>query len=231
MRETEVGAAGHKQMIRHHIEDEMLMRYAAGRLGEGWSIGVATHLALCPSCRERLGVFEALGGHFLEEEEAVHSEDLGESWQDLKRRIDAGEVDNIVPLPLKPADDLLPEPLRSYVDRAGGLRWRRLGRGGAAQMILQTDDTNTTVRLLKIPAGQPVPEHTHAGEELTLVLAGSFSDEISTFSRGDVEMADAEVLHTPHAGKTEDCICLAITDAPLRFSSRLLRLIQPLLGI
>jgi putative transcriptional regulator len=225
-----MGAAGNREMIRHHIEDEMLMRYAAGQLGEGWSIGVATHLALCPSCRGRLGVFEALGGHFLEEE-AVDVEDLDESWQQLKRRIDAGEIDNIVPLRPKSADDLLPEPLRSYVDRAGGLNWRRLGGGGAAQMILQTDDTTTTVRLLKIPAGQPVPEHTHAGNELTLVLAGSFSDEISTFGRGDVEMADGDVLHTPRAGEGQDCICLAVTDAPLRFSSRLLRLIQPLLGI
>ena len=106
-----------------------------------------------------------------------------------------------------------------------------LGTGGAAQMIVPTEDKSTTVRLLRIPAGLPVPEHTHRGDELTLVLAGSFSDQFATFRRGDVEMADSDVLHTPRAGHEQDCICLAVTDAPLKFSSRLLRLLQPLLGI
>ena len=98
-------------------------------------------------------------------------------------------------------------------------------------MIVPTGDETTTMRLLRIPKGQPVPEHTHRGVELTLVLAGSFSDEVSTFRRGDVEMADPEILHTPRAGEEENCICLAVTDAPLRFSSRLMRLLQPLLKI
>jgi putative transcriptional regulator len=98
-------------------------------------------------------------------------------------------------------------------------------------MMIPTGDETTTVRLLKIPAGQPVPEHSHRGMELTLVLDGSFSDEISTFARGDVEMADDSLMHQPKADKGKDCICLAVTEAPLRFKSRFLRLIQPLLGI
>jgi putative transcriptional regulator len=219
-------------MIRHHVDDEMLMRYASGKLTEGWGVAVATHLALCPSCRSSLGVYEAIGGHFLDSEEPeTDDKAIAQSWEQLKGRIDAGDVDRVVAFRQSPPDPLLPNPLRSYVDRAGGLAWRRLGAGGAAQMIVPTGDASTTVRLLRIPQGQPVPEHTHAGSELTLVLAGNFSDQISTFRRGDVEMADTEVLHTPRAGLEEDCICLAVTDAPLKFSSRLLRLLQPFLGI
>lgn len=37
--------------------------------------------------------------------------------------------------------------------------------------------------------------------------------------------------HQPHAGAEKDCICLAVTDVPLRFKSLVTRLVQPLLGI
>ncbi|MFP3547106.1 ChrR family anti-sigma-E factor [Rhizobium sp. SIMBA_035] len=219
-------------MIQHHLEDEMLMLYAAGRLSEGWSVAAATHLALCPSCRGRVGVYEAIGGHFLASEEPIgDDDDVAESWSRLKSRLGNEKFPDVVTRDRSAGDTLLPQPLRSYVDRAGGFKWQTLGTGGAAQMIVPTEDKSTTVRLLRIAAGQPVPEHTHRGDELTLVLAGSFSDQFATFRRGDVEMADSGVLHAPRAGHGQDCICLAVTDAPLKFSSSLLRLLQPLLGI
>ena len=125
----------------------------------------------------------------------------------------------------------LPEPLRSYV---GGdidaLKWRSLGRG-AYQIPIRTGDGETRVRLLRIPAGKPVPEHSHGGRELTLVLAGSFVDGDDIFARGDLEDADASLTHQPVATPDTDCICLAVTDAPLRFRSWIVRAIQPILGI
>jgi anti-sigma factor ChrR (cupin superfamily) len=33
--------------INHHLSDELLLEYAAGNLTEGWSLVVATHMALC----------------------------------------------------------------------------------------------------------------------------------------------------------------------------------------
>ena len=81
--------------------------------------------------------------------------------------------------------------------------------------------------LLKIPVGRPVPEHGHNGLELTLVLAGCFKDEFGSFSRGDVQDVDQDTVHQPVAGMVEDCICLAVTDAPLDFKSILPRLAQP----
>ena len=51
---------------RHHIGDDLLLSYAAGSLAEGWSLAVATHLAMCPVCRERLALAEAAGGQLLE---------------------------------------------------------------------------------------------------------------------------------------------------------------------
>jgi putative transcriptional regulator len=101
---------------------------------------------------------------------------------------------------------------------------------GVRQAILSTDKA-ATARLLYIPAGAAVPDHGHHGNELTMVLQGGFSDEYDHFLRGDVEIADEDINHTPIADVGEDCICLAVTDAPLKFSGLMPRLLQPLLRI
>lgn len=231
--------------INHHISDALLMDYASGNLSEGWSLAVATHLALCPACRRRLTAMEGAAGALFDKITAQEPVTTGD-WEKMKARIAAepggeGHVAvaerppverSVARSPARPAaTGVIPEPLRSYL---GGdvdtLKWRALGRG-AYQIRIDTGDPATQVRLLKIPAGRPVPEHTHEGRELTLVLSGSFRDGNDLFARGDLEEADGDLLHTPTATEDEDCICLAVTEAPLKFSSWIVRLIQPVLKI
>jgi putative transcriptional regulator len=76
-----------------------------------------------------------------------------------------------------------------------------------------------------------MPEHGHGGLELTLVLQGAFADGDERFQRGDVETEDATDQHVPVAEPGQTCICLAATDAPLRFTSFLPRLVQPFVRI
>ena len=76
-----------------------------------------------------------------------------------------------------------------------------------------------------------MPDHGHRGTELTLVLQGAFRDESDRFGKGDIEVANEEMVHTPVAEEGLDCICLAATDAPLRFNSLIPRLAQPFLRI
>ena len=120
--------------------------------------------------------------------------------------------------------------MRDYV---GGdidaIRWRPVG-GGVKQAILPTSKS-ASARLLFIPAGSAVPDHGHRGVELTMVLQGAFADATDRFARGDVEIADEDLEHTPIADIGADCICLAATDAPLRFRSLIPRLLQPFLKI
>ena len=101
---------------------------------------------------------------------------------------------------------------------------------GVRQSILSADREGS-VRLLYIPGGQAVPDHSHNGLELTLVLQGSFSDETGRFGVGDLEIGDESLHHTPTADAGDPCICLAATDAPLRFNAFLPRLLQPLFKI
>jgi putative transcriptional regulator len=98
------------------------------------------------------------------------------------------------------------------------------------QAVLKTS-SQATVRLLKIPAGAAMPDHGHNGTELTLVLKGAFRDDGGRFGRGDIEIADEDLHHTPIAEDGEDCICLAATDAPLRFRRLIPRIAQPFMGI
>jgi putative transcriptional regulator len=216
--------------IKHHLSDDFLIEYASGSLSEGWSLAVASHLSLCPECRHRLAAMEGAAGALLEKVGQSGTED--EAWARFRAQAIDIRAEEISPNPAKTrATAVLPEPLRSYV---GGdlaeLKWRALGRG-AYQILIDTKDKETQVRLLRIPAGKPVPEHTHEGRELTLVLAGSFHDGDDLFARGDIEEADGDLLHTPTATPGEDCICLAVTEAPLKFSSWIVRLVQPILKI
>ncbi|MDC9825788.1 ChrR family anti-sigma-E factor [Devosia sp. ZB163] len=218
-------------MPQHHLSEDLLLAYAAGNLSEGWTIAVASHLAFCPQCRAQSAQADMLGGAMLD---TIDPEPLAnDAWSAMRARLDA-DVQLAKALPARataPGKLVLPMPLRAYV---GGdidtIHWRALGRG-AAQMMLPTSDPTTQVRLLRIPAGKPVPEHSHGGREVTLVLSGSFRDGEQLFGPGDIEDADGSVLHTPTATPEADCICLAVTDAPLRFSSWIVRLIQPILKI
>lgn len=215
--------------ISHHLPEETLVAYGAGTLSEAWSLLVATHLALCPSCRAEAERIESVGGALLEELEPVDVAD--DAFAHLMRTIDDMSAEPVPARKSRPVPSLLPEPLKSYL---GGdlhaLKWRRLGKG-AFHIPIKTRDGEAKARLLKVPAGQPVPMHGHNGQELTLVLVGAFQTYQGTFARGDIEGADPSVEHMPIAAPGEDCICLAVTDAPLRFKSLAARLVQPFIGI
>ncbi len=52
--------------INHHPNDEFLLDYSSGGLGEAWELAVATHLALCPKCRHTVAQMESIGGSLLD---------------------------------------------------------------------------------------------------------------------------------------------------------------------
>ncbi len=212
--------------IKHHLTDDLLMAYAAGTLPEAFDLMVATHLSLCDHCRARAESFDAVGGHVLEEQTSSSMMSEG-SLAATMALIAQGDP---TPKPTQPSCSVLPAPLRDYVGGdVDSIRWKPIGMG-VRQAILPTT-REATARLLYIPAGTAVPDHSHKGIELTMVLQGAFSDEVDHFARGDVEIADEHLHHTPTADVGEDCICLAVTDAPLKFGKLMPRLFQPFLRI
>jgi len=209
-----------------HIPNNVLAAYAAGNLDEAYSLVVACHISLCDTCRAGLEAFEAVGGDVLENAEEADLEPG--SLEATLSRIEAAPEERRITTPRAPS--VFPAPLQGYVGHGpDDVRWRSLG-GGVKQAVLKCSG-KATARLLYIPGGMAVPEHGHRGLELTLVLQGEFSDSVDRFRRGDVEVGGQELEHQPIAAEGEDCICLAATDAPLRFKSFLPRLFQPLIGI
>lgn len=211
---------------KRHIPETVLAAYAAGSLDEAYSLVVACHVSLCDTCRSALAAYEAVGGEFLEQTgEAELDQD---SLSATLARIDTEPEERRQPATRR--GSIFPGPLQRYVGAGPeNVRWRSVG-GGVKQAILKCSG-DASARLLYIPGGTAVPEHGHGGLELTLVLQGEFSDDVDSFERGDVEVGDQELEHQPIASPGQDCICLAATDAPLRFKSFLPRLFQPLIGI
>ena len=211
--------------IRHHLTPELMMAYSAGTLPEAFALVVATHVSMCDTCRAELDSFDAVGGCIVEQGETA--ERSADSLQATLALIAQG---NGTPEAPRISDGTLPSPLQDYVGGdLSAIKWRPIGMG-VKQAILPTSK-DATARLLYIPAGCAVPDHGHNGTELTLVLQGAFSDEEDRFARGDVEVANEDLEHTPIADVGMDCICLAATDAPLKFNALIPRLAQRFLRI
>jgi len=203
------------------------MAYAAGNLPEGFGLVVATHISLCEECRAALESFGAVGGSVINTCDTMA---LSAGGLDATLALIDSHAELTPPPRVTSAAAVFPAPLQDYV---GGdldkVAWRSIG-GGVKQAVLETS-AESSVRLLSIPGGTAIPDHSHRGIELTLVLQGAFSDDDGRFARGDIEIADEHLEHTPIAEEGPPCICLAATDAPLKFRGWIPRIAQPFIGI
>lgn len=206
----------------HHPTDETIARFAAGALDAGPRLVVATHVNGCAQCRARIRSFEAVGGALLREVEPAKL-----STDSFARTL--ARLDDPAPAPQAPpvlAADM-PAPLRHYPLGPWrfvhpGLRWRRL-------TLPEAPDAN--VIMLKVAAGQRVPEHGHTGTEFTQVVAGGFSDRFGHYVAGDCIEMDEDVDHQPVVDLDGECIVLAAVEGRLRLRGWLGRMFQPLIGV
>ena len=171
-------------MITHHPSDESLARFAAGGLEAGPRLIVATHLSGCQLCRNRRRAFETVGGQMLEEVSpaALPADSFARTLVRLEEAAPIGVAPEI-------HDAEMPVPLRHYPVGAWrfvhpGLRWRRL-------TLPEAPEAN--VIMLKVAAGQKVPQHGHTGTEYTQVVTGGFSDSFGHYGAGDCIEMDEHV--------------------------------------
>nr|WP_319948699.1 ChrR family anti-sigma-E factor [uncultured Shimia sp.] len=208
--------------ITHHIPDAMLAAYAAGTLAHPFAMVVASHVSLCAECRGALAAHEAVGGILLD---CIETKTVSDR---LKSNVLDMLDDPFTPAHVYKRFGAYPAPVMEAL-KGTPPRWKSVGMG-VRQCVLSSGDEGS-IRLLSIPPGQAMPDHGHGGLELTLVLQGSFKDETGRFGVGDIEIGDEHLEHTPVASAGAPCICLAATDAPLRFNALLPRLLQPFFRI
>jgi putative transcriptional regulator len=214
--------------VTHRIGDEWIMDYAAGALSEGAALMVASHLSFLPEARAELAVAEAVGGALLDglEPDALAPDALDRMLASL----DAAE-------PSEPAAEhlagssVLPPALHRWLGRdVDDLDWSFLGPG-MRKVKLWRGGNDERLWMLRARPGARIPKHGHRGIELVLVLKGSFTDPTGTFHIGDIEEADDTGAHGLVIGGEDECICLALTQGPIRFYGWIARLMQPFLGL
>ena len=213
--------------VTHHPGEELLLAHATGAADEAVSLIVATHLALCPQCRGKVAKMEALGGAILSD---IEPEQVSDSaLRSVLARIETAPVEKPAPRTVPATPFAAPEPLRSYL---GGdldrVRWTMVGPGISYKPLFRRGSARA--QLIRSRPGRGVGHHTHGGEEFTLVLTGGFTDTTGHYLRGDLQSADPWLLHRPLADDGEDCIVLAVSDAPLKFRSAAVGLLGKIFG-
>lgn len=219
-------------MSGHHPDDMVLLDYSAGSMATPQALAIAVHLSFCHSCRDQLKKLNSVGGVLLEEAKPASLD--ASSFDDLMSRIEAEPGSAAAPsitsagtvreTYTNPLSRYLPKPLED-------LPWRQQTREISKydlNKVLQV--RGVQVALQKIKAGARVPTHTHVGTELTVLLKGGFSDELGVYHVGDFVARDTRHEHSPTALQNEDCVCLTVLDAPLKFTGPFMRLLNPFMA-
>lgn len=212
----------------HHLDPSTVLAYAAGTLDDAFIVVVASHLAMCPTCRIMAHQAEALGGEVLAN---LANSDV--STECRTKTLAALDQATLHRLPVAAPRSELPAALSRLLNVSSfdEIAWKKKAPGVAMFNVKLPAHAKGQLKLLRIGAGRTMPQHGHGGEEITLVLKGAYFDHMGVFAAGDVADLDEEIVHTPVVEPGDDCICLVATIRPTRFKSLAARLMQPFVGI
>lgn len=217
--------------IRHHPRDETLLAYAAGSLVPALSAVVACHLALCRKCRAETRRMEAIGGALLK---AAAQAELSANAADRAVSCMAQMPEDAAPRhepPAAPArPSVLPEPLADHLGMGiDDIPWKQL-TPGIEQFKVKMPRRGGDLRILRVQPGLKLLRHGHYGSELTLVLAGAYTDETGEYHAGEVADLDEDIEHRPRVIGGEPCICIIAGETHPRYKTFMLRLLRPIFG-
>jgi putative transcriptional regulator len=201
--------------------DTLLASYAAGGLDAPLHALVGSHLELSRESRAFVAALEDLAGLDL----AQAARTPLPARDRMLEAILSGEPDRVATAAPSASDAVLPAPLRRLVGRGSSdIAWRFKLPGIKEYRVAETQAGEAVLYWVK--AGRRLPQHTHEGDEVTLLLKGGFTDPLGHYRRGDIAIADADLDHTPVADADQDCICFAVTDAPLQLTGPVMRLLR-----
>jgi putative transcriptional regulator len=208
--------------MTHHQEGDslslMLAGYAAGTLPRALHALVGAHLELSPANR---GFVSRLEESLTQEAFVAQSRPVRQ--RDARLEAIFGS-EAATPRPEIRAG-VMPRPLVHLLGQSVEALPFRSVLPGVKEFRFETHDDTRAV-LYRIRAGRKLPQHSHEGAEVTLVLQGGFTDETGHYRRGDMVIADEHLDHVPVADADEECICFAVMDAPLRLTGPIGRLVN-----
>lgn len=214
--------------MNYHPDHQWLEQFAAGTLPLPLSLCVSAHLSFCPACRTQVQHFQAIAAQLMADfaPAAAVGDDV---FAKLMSTIDKAPVIAAVNTELPAPRDGIPRVLRKLIPHGfDKLDWNwQLPALKVADLGLS--DKHFQVALHRIKAGGRVYEHDHQGNEFTLVLQGSFSDDFGCYNDGDFILRQPHEPHSPTAAQNEECICLTVQAAPVKFTGMFTQILNPLI--
>ena len=214
-------------MTNCHPDLDLITEYAAGSLPMTQSACVSLHVSHCRRCEGIAGQLTDLGASLFEALEPVTVGDalLNSVLARLDEEVPLSYAKNSRDASNTPA--ILQRLMRGDFS---DLTWKNIG-STLRISYLQSGDPQHELAIYHIKAGGRIPEHTHHGSEMTLVLQGGFSDAHGSYHEGDFLVRREGDVHAPTALQSEDCICLVVLDAPLKFTDWKFRWMNPFLKL
>lgn len=220
-------------MIKYHPNQALLRQHAAGELPASVSLAVSMHCQMCEECQQKLNLMTdeiAESSFNIKALEPIESQpgfdaDMETMLADIMASDDISEAPMAKQIELHVKDDnyTLPKAL-SNVPMS---QWRTLGKLSRSTLTLDEGPIHT--HLLHIEKGGEVPCHTHKGFEITLLLDGSFEDEMGRYHKGDFILLDKQHNHQPKTD--EGCLCFTVADDALHFTKGIHKLFNPIGGL
>ena len=218
--------------VKLHPSSELLNQFVHGELAAGKSIVVSAHMELCESCSAKAKELQALAvSSWVDPSSAGQSDQTSEAdYVNMvagivtSSQIKSAPIEDLVEVDIDVLDHSIKLPKVLAKAASQGLKWKKVAGGiSEAQLFI---DNETQCEFIYMAPGGKVPVHTHQGSEATLVLEGSFEDELGEYKASDFIIRDAQHNHQPRS--KEGCLCFSVLDSPLQFTEGLARLMNPL---
>ncbi|MGC0119575.1 ChrR family anti-sigma-E factor [Pseudoalteromonas piscicida] len=211
-------------MIKYHPNDSLLSQFVEGNLPASISVAIAAHVEMCPCCQKKTQQLEAqeanvqLGGG----SDSSLSSDFEAMMQAITLDDEIDEVKEYIQptFNYQGRDVQLPRAIAN-IDRT---KFSGVGKIARSRLLLEDGDLRSS--LLQIGAEGEIPEHTHTGFEITLLLDGDFADEAGEYVPGDFIWQDGKHNHSPRT--KEGCLCFTVVSSALHFNKGLSKLLNPI---
>ena len=214
-------------MPKFHPNLDLMTEYSAGTLPLAQSACVSVHIGYCEQCQRLARQLTDIGATLFEQLEPMPVSET--QLNAVLARLDDEPPLSYIKQPK--VESNTPAMLQRLMSGDfSELTWKKIG-SALRISYLKTGDPSHEFALYHIKAGGRIPEHTHRGSEMTLVLEGGFSDAEGSYHQGDFIFRQPSDVHAPTALQSEDCICLAVLDAPLTFTNWKFRWLNPFLKL
>ena len=219
-------------MIKSHPNEQLLRQFVAGELPPAMALAVSAHVDMCRLCQRQVAQLEQQQAQFLIRETAPTVDTITMDpglEQMLSQILESPEpIHSVKPetqvehVSWKQHKFILPRALQRQIEKPA--EWSQLGKLWRSRLL---EDESWRTGFYYIEKGGQIPEHTHKGREITLVLHGSFVDD-ALYQEGDFIYRDSRHVHKPGAQTDEDCLCFTAVEAPLHFTTGAARLLNPI---